>query len=989
MTSASRLHFCNWLREGLVGAIPIAGGIESQAARARFPITLSLSVEDGGSTRSEPVRLDLGLLGPGDVQGLDAAQIVRVEPKAGTGNFEPNYLAAVEFARADLPWMFSPLSANPDAGLTPWLTLIVVEADGAQIRPSRRQAPPVLTIEEPAGQLPDLGEAHYWAHVQLALDPEESVPGSADAVADAIVRQPEAARSRLVCPRRLSPDTDYVAALVPTFAVGVQAGLGRTPAEDASLGFAWPASPPSNLALPVYFSWTFSTGRAGDFETLVRRLVPRMPLARLGVRAMAIDRPGYGLDVDAPSRLDFESALTTPAFTRAPWRERARRETLAELLNTRTRDGEPVVGPPIYGQWHALRDTVGSDRGWLDELNLDPRHRGAAGLGAETVRRHQDTLMHEAWRQVGQVEAANRLLRLAQAAREINRHIHRDRLARFEPSRLLGVTRPLHARVTLGRVTVTTRLGRSPLPAGTLDRTLRRLVAPRGALVRRALRVRELAALEPGRSPLPRLADGRLALAIDGAPEGFDTIGTLATRVLPKTPLDRRDRAALAAEIREGLPSLRPRAVARLEPARPVRVVRASASLDELELENDPEDADGRAFRDAAVRTLGGLFELESTPDEKPAPGFEVPTLARELLVELDPEVTVVRRTLERLRFPPRPRNDPIRPIMAAPEFLGAMNEALSALSPDHLLGNVRELRPDTITLLANNAEFVEAYLVGLNHEMARELLWRGYPTDQRGSYFRGFWRAIPIEADEAERERRRDIPPIHTWRSSSRLGSHLRIGDDQLVLLIRGELLRRYPRTLVSAVRAEWTEGEGEQLADVRRNGGEVRGNRFRRPVANDRPGFEERLPRFVATLPPDITLLGFELTEDAARGAIDAAGRPDPDGDAGWFFVLKEPPSGTRFGFDDAGGNVGPLPGSVADLDWRHVLEPDARGSWRVDASRIALNRRFDDGESGADRDLLFWGRNAAHMAAIALQKPVLVAIHADDMLPRADGA
>ena len=30
--------------------------------------------------------------------------------------------------------------------------------------------------------------------------------------------------------------------------------------------------------------------------------------------------------------------------------------------------------------------------------------------------------------------------------------------------------------------------------------------------------------------------------------------------------------------------------------------------------------------------------------------------------------------------------------------------------------------------------------MVGLNYEMSRQLLWNGYPTDQRGSYFRQFW---------------------------------------------------------------------------------------------------------------------------------------------------------------------------------------------------------------------------------------------------------
>ena len=52
--------------------------------------------------------------------------------------------------------------------------------------------------------------------------------------------------------------------------------------------------------------------------------------------------------------------------------------------------------------------------------------------------------------------------------------------------------------------------------------------------------------------------------------------------------------------------------------------------------------------------------------------------------------------------------------------------------------------RPDMATLLETNNRFIEAYLVGLNHEMARELLWREYPTDQRGTYFNSFWTGEP-----------------------------------------------------------------------------------------------------------------------------------------------------------------------------------------------------------------------------------------------------
>ena len=54
--------------------------------------------------------------------------------------------------------------------------------------------------------------------------------------------------------------------------------------------------------------------------------------------------------------------------------------------------------------------------------------------------------------------------------------------------------------------------------------------------------------------------------------------------------------------------------------------------------------------------------------------------------------------------------------------------------------------------------------MVGLNHEFARELLWREYPTDQRGSYFRQFWDVRGVLDTErlspdAVQEKLRDIP--------------------------------------------------------------------------------------------------------------------------------------------------------------------------------------------------------------------------------------
>ena len=114
--------------------------------------------------------------------------------------------------------------------------------------------------------------------------------------------------------------------------------------------------------------------------------------------------------------------------------------------------------------------------------------------------------------------------------------------------------------------------------------------------------------------------------------------------------------------------------------------------------------------------------------------------------------------------------------------------------------------------MLEVNWEFIESFLVGLNHEMARELLWRGYRTDQRGSYFRQFWdvRNIPrFDAQRKVKEEFLDIHPIHGWKSFGKLR---RLGMNRpekrpivknLVLVIRGDLLRRYPNTHVYAVKA------------------------------------------------------------------------------------------------------------------------------------------------------------------------------------------
>ena len=68
------------------------------------------------------------------------------------------------------------------------------------------------------------------------------------------------------------------------------------------------------------------------------------------------------------------------------------------------------------------------------------------------------------------------------------------------------------------------------------------------------------------------------------------------------------------------------------------------------------------------------------------------------------------------------------------------MYEPLRDLGHDWLMPGAGSIPADTVTVVLANQRFVESYLLGLSHEMARELLFHEYPTDQRGTYFPQFW---------------------------------------------------------------------------------------------------------------------------------------------------------------------------------------------------------------------------------------------------------
>ena len=110
---------------------------------------------------------------------------------------------------------------------------------------------------------------------------------------------------------------------------------------------------------------------------------------------------------------------------------------------------------------------------------------------------------------------------------------------------------------------------------------------------------------------------------------------------------------------------------------------------------------------------------------------------------------------------------------------------------------------------------------------------------------------------------------------------------DADRLMVIRGDLLVKYPKPVVYAQQAMWPGGDTSK------------------PRVLD-PAGETRQPLLRATLDPDIMLVGFDLGEKEARGHRPGDPGAGPD-DPGWFFVLMERPGQPRFGLDDdspAGG-------------------------------------------------------------------------------------
>jgi hypothetical protein len=591
----------------------------------------------------------------------------------------------------------------------------------------------------------------------------------------------------------------------------------------------------------------------------------------------------------------------------------------------------PVVTPPIYGRWYAAEDHLDyptrptpTNPPWFSLLNQDPRFRVAAGLGTEVVQRDQQALMAAAQEQASVlINTVNRRRKIMQTGREVFtrlvvRHLNTGSLALES---IFLVTAFLHGKIlscagggpptpTIAGIVAGSPFGGLVLPwrrpfHGPTKHLIDTIngggfipqpanppnMATPGTTVGGAI---------PGGLPDPGVTTivntmtsdqllywgvvifwvARKLLSTQGGKYwwllrrllrlGLDLIQLAGTQgVSAVTVLEKLRAGTLLGPDIQALPPASIFASIAQEPVlsdpttwTPPRVPSTG-----------PDNAQAAAFRQAAI----DLFNfINGTPLPGPSiPALKLPSLVTCILNALSPAITFVAAEQARhvqTRTIAWQAADQLEPILLPPAVLYPMWHRLANISVDWIVPNVGDVPRNSVCLLETNQKFIEAFMVGLNHQVNRELLWTGYPTDQRGTMFQQFWDPSGWVDGQGTGARTDaaffDITEVRSWNGTSTLGTHTgrTPNVEHLVLLVRGDVIKRYPNVVVYAAKAAVDPQSGAVHID----------------------DTNQKYPVFQAVLTGDVAYYGFELTAEQALGS---------GSDHGWYFILQEHPSEPKF--------------------------------------------------------------------------------------------
>lgn len=684
---------------------------------------------------------------------------------------------------------------------------------------------------------------------------------------------------------------------------------------------------------------------------------------------------------------------------------------------------DPIITPPVYGRWHAMVDTLTNQTDWVHQLNLHPSHRAAAGLGTRVVQEHQEKFMEMAWNQIGPIIEDNRKIIMNEAAMRAAEIVWSKHMEKMDSFMLINALGKAMDVIKVGDITAKKQLFDSRVPTGVASGafvkiannfTQTALMTPNGMdgakeVLNGSLLTR-LNGHEDSISINPPRGKFDIEVGLDTFLQYLDSIyesSTVSTLGSLSNALAHAFESSQAQSGKFSFESI-PGSLIFNFPASTINTLKTIVdNIVEINLDKgilnitisvDVYRSHINTYFDAFEFGVSGLEEKGISTVRLQMGGNLVKVFNYEEFASLHIDTKIVSQEMADRVFAPqtelklelrldylrtrllnsiRPINtfyDKLdlnttnadankgKPLMAYPRFPIPVYDYLKEISPDYIIPNISDIAPNSIVIMEPNNAFVEAFLVGMNHEFSRELLWREFPTDMRGSYFRHFWEfdndptnnMLPQEGEtEAQfklnviefQNKAVDVEELHKWEKN--LGeNHNNERKIGLLLLIKGELFKKYPDTMVYAQRAEEADSDDKprELSD------------FNNPN-------NVKWPIITGMIEPDLYFFGFNLTPNEAKG------------NPGWYFVISERPGQITFGLnpnDDELTN----PETWDELTWNHLSEDGSiPGYLKIDS---LPQDSYPNKDSG-----VFWGSSSAATAYILYKSPVRFAKHASVFL------
>ena len=349
----ARYTFLPWLRRGL------GNRIEAARRRRREPRDahgLGHRQSRRRRRRSLPMQT-VRLVGPGDVVGVQpAAGHPHRAARAASTDFEPNYLAAIDFYDEDFPWRYSPSRRRRNHRLPPWIALVVLKenefalaragAPAALVRPHRQRetSPTFSALGSGMGVGARPLERALGGKLRRRISPRSRRRSTA--IPTSAMRASSARASSMRTPA-------YTAFVVPAFEVGRQAGLGETVADTDDGTFAPGRSRRRN-------SRSITSGASAPASTATSRRWCARSCRATWIRGSASATWTSRARASASQRSRIRPTISSASRARCSRRPRFRPlapaviscRKVAPVLNAPAEarvagEADPVVAPPI------------------------------------------------------------------------------------------------------------------------------------------------------------------------------------------------------------------------------------------------------------------------------------------------------------------------------------------------------------------------------------------------------------------------------------------------------------------------------------------------------------------------------------------------------------------------------------------------------------------------------------------------------------------